>query len=374
MKIVHVITGLNNGGAEAVLYRLCTHDRSNSHVVISLMGEGKYGSLLRDAGISLTCINLHKGRITIRGLISLWHSIRVAKADVVQTWMYHSDLVGGIVARLAGVKNICWGIRHSNLTPGTIKKSTRLIAKICAVLSSFIPRKIISCSHAAAAIHQELGYEAKKFCVIPNGYDLSMYTPNDCAGVNIRSELDVDSKVILLGMVARFDPQKDHENLFKALHIFLSDDPDTKLKMVLVGTGMDNQNTELLKLISDYDLRNKILLLGPRSDIPAVMSALDIHVLSSLGEAFPNVLSEAMACGTPCVTTDVGDAALIVGESGWIVSPSNAPELAIALKDAMLAMKNKDSWICRKIAARERIVNNFGIEKMVHSYNVVWRE
>lgn len=374
MKIAHVITGLNDGGAEAVLYRLCTNDPLSSHIVISLMDEGKYGPLLRAAGIPLVCINLQQGKITIQGLIKLWRVLRAAKADTVQTWMYHSDLVGGVAARFAGIKNVCWGIHHSNLAPGTIKDSTRKIAKICAKLSHVIPNRIVSCSRAAAAIHEQLGYSATKFRIVPNGYDISLYIKDELARGKVRCELEIGPETVLMGMVARFDPQKDHHNLLEALSLLLKKSPAVDLKVALVGAGMDSENLQLKKLIHDYDLQGKILLLGQRRDIPSVMNALDLHVLSSLGEAFPNVLSEAMACGTPCVTTDVGDAALIVGDTGWIVAPRDSAELACALKEAVSAISDKSAWAKRQLAAREHIVSNFCLEKMVQSYNEVWKE
>lgn len=372
MKIVHVITGLNDGGAEAVLYRLCTTDRANTHVVISLMDEGKYGALLAIAGIQLICINLQQGQMTARGVFSLWRALRKSKADAVQTWMYHSDLVGGVVARLAGVKNICWGIHHSNLAPGTIKNSTRTIAKICAIFSYFIPRKIVSCSRAAAAIHEKLGYASGKFQVIPNGYDISLYDIDAQGREKVRAELNLKTDTVLVGMVARYDPQKDHNNLLEAIAMLAADDCNTDFAVVLIGAGMDSENLELQQLIDKHDVRNKIVLLGQRRDIPSLMNALDLHVLSSLGEAFPNVLSEAMACGTPCVTTDVGDAALIVGDSGWVVPPRNSAQLAGALKEAIMAMGNKNTWAHRQSVARNHIVNNFCLEKMVSSYSDLW--
>lgn len=372
MKIVHIITGLNDGGAEAVLYRLCTNDRASSHIVISLMDEGKYGALLKSSGIPLTCINLRQGKITLRGLILLWRTLRAVKADAVQTWMYHSDLVGGVVARLAGVKNICWGVHHSNLAPGTIKNSTRAIAKVCASFSYFIPRKIVSCSRAAAVIHENLGYASEKFQIIPNGYDISLYDIDTQGREKVRAELNVKTDTVLLGMVARYDPQKDHNNLLEAIAMLAAEYCNTDFAVVLIGAGMDSENLELQQLIDKHDVRDRIVLLGQRRDIPSLMNALDLHVLSSLGEAFPNVLSEAMACGTPCVTTDVGDAALIVGDSGWVVPPRNSTELAVALKEAIIAMGDKNTWANRQAAARNHIVNNFCLEKMVNSYNDLW--
>lgn len=370
MKILHIITGLNDGGAEASLYRLCNTDKLQQHSVISLMDLGKYGSLLEQAGIPVICLNMPRGRITITGLLRLWHTIRNQKPDVVQTWMYHADLIGGSVAKLCGVKAIFWGIHHCNLTHGTVKNSTRIVAKACSFLSKFIPDVIISCSRKSVSTHQFLGYEKHKFQVIPNGYDLTQYSPDRASGLELRKQWNIDKDIPLIGMVARFDPQKDHNTLIRSLGILKRN--QKKFHCVLVGSGMEITNIELLEWIKDENIEENTTLLGRRSDIPSVMNALDIHVLSSLGEAFPNVLAEAMACGTPCVTTDVGDAAFIVGDSGWVVRPHEPQLLAHDLDFALEALKESELWLLRQQAARERILNNFSLDKMIKMYHDAW--
>lgn len=372
-KVTHIITGLNDGGAEAVLYRLCKHDAKHSHIVISLMYEGKYGPRLLAAGVDVYCLNMPRGRATLSGITKLYRLLRNIRPDIVQTWMYHADLIGGIVARLAGIKAICWGIRHSNLEPGKSSRSTIFIARLCAILSRWVPRAIVSCSAQAAQVHQRLGYVKEKFTVIANGYNLEEFSPNSQDGKRLRTEWGVGEDVPLLGMVARFDPQKDHQGLLNAL---------VKLKevgqpfcCVLVGTGMDSDSQILKQMVEKTDLQNYIKLLGRRNDIPAIMNALDVHVLSSsFGEAFPNVIAEAMACGTPCVTTDVGDAALIVGDTGWIVPLSEPDALFQAISHAIAEMQDEEKWVKRKTACREQVVNNFSIEKMIDSFHSVWRK
>ena len=374
MKIVHVITGLNDGGAEAVLYRLCKEEKKCIHIVVSLMDEGKYGPLLRAEGVEVVSINMKQGRISLLGVLLLWKVIRKFNPSVVQTWMYHADLIGGIVARLAGVKNVTWGIHHSNLSPGTIKNTTRIIAGVCSKLSYVVPNRIISCSRAAKKVHAEMGYKKNIISVIPNGYALSIYSIDDFSREQVRQHLNICEKTILLGMVARFDLQKDHLNFLEALSVLCKDMQFSDLRVALIGSGMNGSNSELVSMIEARKLSEMVLLLDQRNDIPDVMNALDIHVLSSLGEAFPNVLAEAMACGTPCVSTDVGDAALIVGETGWIVPAQNSIELAKALKDAISNVNDSDSWNLRRMAARERIVKEFGLDRMVQSYVDVWHK
>ena len=103
------------------------------------------------------------------------------------------------------------------------------------------------------------------------------------------------------------------------------------------------------------------------------MTALDLHILPSASEAFPNVVAEAMACGTPCLTTNVGDAPLIVGDVGWVVAPQNSLELSQAILKIIELKKDAEAWSIRQKLARRRIVDNFGVEKMVDAYGAVWR-
>jgi glycosyltransferase involved in cell wall biosynthesis len=175
----------------------------------------------------------------------------------------------------------------------------------------------------------------------------------------------------LLGMVGRFDPQKDHENLLRALDQLKQ--AGTLFRCVLVGRGLDATNDQLTAWLEQYGFQDDVLLLGQRSDVPAVMSALDLHVLSSAyGEAFPNVLAEAMACGTPCVTTDVGDAAAIVGDTGWVAPPADTARLAEAIEAALAVRDDSSVWQARREAARTRVAERFSLEKMVAAYHAVW--
>lgn len=373
MKIVHVITSLDDGGAEAVLYRLCLADRENAHVIVTLRGAGKYGPLLEREGFQVHALGMERGRVTIPALWKLARVLRQVRPDVVQTWMYHGDLVGGSVARMLGIRRVVWGSHHTSLDPNSTRRGTLIVAKINALLSHWVPRRIVSCSAKGVAVHSELGYARKRFTVVPNGHDLRQFAPRPDAGQELRVALGVPPDLPLIGMVARFDPLKDHHNLLRALSI-LKDD-GVPYRCLLIGTGMDSANGQLSGWLDSLNVRDRILLLGQRSDIPVVMNALDVHVLSSECEALPNVLCEAMACGTPCVTTDVGDAPVIVGGCGWVV-PAKSPEaLAEAIRQAVAAMRSSPgAWADRKAAARQRIMDSFTVEKMVQNYNRVWVE
>jgi len=370
MKVLHIITGLADGGAEAVLFRLITHDMKNLHAVVSLTTDGKYGPALRDHGVPVVALEMPRGRVTASGLLQLWRTVRAVRPDVVQTWMYHADLLGGLVTRLAGVP-VVWGIRNTTLEPGRSSQTTIAVARMCGWLSRRVPRRIIACAHAAVTVHAALGYDAKRMVVVPNGYDLSRFRPDAEARTLLRGEWNVGNDVPVLGMVARFDPQKDHANLIDALGLLAAQ--GGRFLAVLVGTGVTPDNAEIAQRIACAGLTEHVRLLGARPDVPAIMPALDVHILSSAyGEAFPNVLAEAMACGTPCVTTDVGDAAQIAGDTGWVVPPRNPQALAEALAQALTAQDDREAWATRQQRCRERIAENYSIEAMVQRYRAVW--
>lgn len=373
MNVVHIITDLNDGGAEAVLYRLCLADEQNTRVVITLQDEGKYGPLLEMADITVYCLGMQRGKITLKGVLKLAQLLRELRPDVVQTWMYHADLIGGVVARAVGIRHIFWGVHNTTLEKGKAKRTTIMVARINALLSRWIPKGIVSCSHKGVVVHQALGYASEKFRVIPNGYDLRYFSPDIQSGVALKSIIAVPDGISLLGTVARFDSEKDHLNLITALGLLKQSSHD--FRCILVGKGMTKKNSVLTTWLDLHHVSDRVFLLGQRSDIPAVMNALDVHVLSSSSEAFPNVLCEAMACGTPCITTDVGDAALIVGDIGWVVPAYSAQQLSQAMTEA-IEQKSSDlaGWKRRKLRATQRIYNNFSIENMADSYRSIWDE
>lgn len=370
--IVHIINGLESGGAETTMFALCTNDTANRHIVISLLDQGKYYQPLLEHGIEVYCLDLKGRGWFLQKMYRLYSLLKQIRPDVVQTWMYHSDLIGGLVAKLAGVKRIFWGVHNTVLTPKLSKRSTILVSKICSALSGFIPYGIICCADKALEVHAKQGYTRNKLHVIYNGYDLTKFIKVPLYRDKIRAELGIGSTALLLGCVGRFDPNKDHENLLSALSLLA--EQGIEFYCCLVGFQMDNDNAVLTSWIAKRNLSEHLILLGTRSDVPALMNAFDLHVLSSAAEAFPNVLCEAMACETPCITTDVGDAAFIVGNTGWVVPPGNSPALANAIKLAIHAKADTAAWQIRATTARERIVSHFSVAKMVNGYKHLWQQ
>ena len=375
MIILHVIIGLENGGAEGVLSRLVAASKYSvdQHHVVSLMGRGIYAEQIEENGGIVYTLDFGRGKVTVSGVLKLFSILRKVKPDVVQTWLYHADLLGGLLARLLGIRSIVWGIRHANFDPQYNSRGTLKVMRLCSMLSDYIPRKIVSCSMQATQLHQQAGYISHKFVLIPNGYDMNRFKPDDDSRNAFRADLGIAHKAFVLGMVARFNVQKNHRNLIQALGELKRN--GVQFTCLLVGVDIEEGNGVLREWMEDAGVVENVKLLGPRSDIPAVMNALDIHVLSSLGEAFPNVLAEAMACGTPCVTTDVGDAAVIVSNHGWIVSPQNTRALTDGLMQAYDRFKsNGVEWQQRKRACRTHIMANFELKKMSEKYRQVWKE
>jgi glycosyltransferase involved in cell wall biosynthesis len=370
--VLHLISNLMDGGAERTLYRLCASMPPNCNMVVCMMDEGKYGPLLEEKGIQVFYLRMPQGKVTIQGIFSFFRILIRYHPKIMQTWMYHADLLGGIVGRLFGIKKIVWGIRHGNLSPGTVKPQTIMIAKLCSYLSYIVPDRIVNCSQRSSIDHVKFGYKKEIFTVIPNGYDTSEYTIDCNARLHLRKAWGVEDSLFLIGMVARYDIQKDHDNLFSALKFL--EQRKVSFRCLLVGAGIVTTNTMLLNSIKKHGVQNMVSFLGPRRDIAEIMNALDIHVLSSLGEAFPNVLAEAMACGTPCISTDVGDARYIVGDTGWIVPPRNAELLANSLYHAYREMLFfSDIWKMRQLAARKRIISKFSMNSMIASYADAWQ-
>ena len=368
MKIIHIITSLGDGGAEHTLYKICKYDTTNKHIVISLKGPGKYFLLLNKLGIKVYCLNFKF--YSIYNFFLLVKLLRSFKNDIVQTWLVHADLIGGTAAYLAGIKNIIWNIRYSNFEIRKAKLTTVLIVKLLAKLSFLLPQLIVVVSKRAKKIYEVEGYDKKKLKFIPNGYDLSILKPNNFQKIFFKKKVKIKKLIPLIGNVARFDPKKDHLNLLNALSIIRS--KKINFFCFLVGSNINNNNFKLVSQIQKLNLSEHVKLLGQNDNILQVMNGLDVYIQSSsYGEGFPNVVAESMACGTPCIVTDVGDASFIVGKTGWVVPPSSPNKLAKTIEKALNELGTK-KWKKRCDLARSRMEKNFEISKMIISYNKLW--
>jgi len=374
LNVAHIITGLGQGGAEGVMVRLCLESQSTGweHTVISLTDRGEFAETLEKAGVTVIALNMTSAVSVLPAIRKLRSTLRLLQPDVVQTWMYHSDFVGGIAARLAGLRSLVWGVRSTVPEVPVIKRSTRIVIRCCALTSRFVPAKIVVCAQNAVEAHARIGYRRDKMVVIQNGVDEKRFNQMDSIRAEWRESNGLNVGVPLLGLVARFTPQKDHLNLLKALEILVA--KGQAFQCLLIGNGMDDSNVELKRWIDNLGLSKHVVLMGPRADLPDVMRALDLHVLSSQVEGFPNVLAEAMACGAPCVSTNVGDAEHIVADHGWVVPKKDAGALADALGKALAEYRDSpEYWQRRRTDCAKHIRENYGLPRMVDAYAEVWR-
>lgn len=371
LNVVHIISGLGQGGAETVLHRLLTAPgQTDHHCVISMGDEGLFGPRLREAGITLYTLNMQGVKGMAAGLLRMHRLLRELNPDVVQTWMYHADLIGGIVARMAGIRAVSWGIRNSGADLGLSSRSARMCLWACARVSGLVPGVIVACAENARVRHRQWGYRDDRMLVIPNGYDLSRWRPDPDARTVMRQQLGVEDGTPVIGNVARWNPLKDYENLIAAFAIALRRYP--QLRGVLIGEGLVDTNADLTSMLDRYGVREQFKLLGRRDDVPALMNAFDVHVLASRAEGFPNVVAEAMATDVLCVATDVGDARLMVGDAGWVVAARDAKALSQGIEQAVAVLGTSEHRQ-RAERGRTRVENLFSLDAMVSAYQVVWR-
>ncbi len=372
MKILHLITGLNTGGAEMMLYKLLSHmDREAfQNQVISMTDCGEIGQKIEALNIPVSALGMSPGVPSPQAILKLARHIRRTRPDVVQTWMYHSDLLGGLAGRLAGGVPVLWNIRNSGLEPHLTKRSTLRVAGLCMRLSRRLPTRIVCCSERAARFHADFGYPEEKMVVISNGFALEAFQPDPAARPKVRQELGLPENAPLIGLVARFDPAKDHANFLRAAGLLHRDHPG--VHYLLCGKDVTGDNPGLAGEIAAAGIGDRCRLLGMRRDVPRLTAALDIAVSSSAGEAFPNAIGEAMACGIPCAVTDVGDSALLVGETGRVVPPRDPQALAAAWRE-MLEM-GKEGRGRLGALARRRVETHFDIKEIALSYQRLYQE
>ena len=371
ISIAHLITGTSTGGAETMLYKLVSRiDREKFDIsVISMTTAGEVGRRMIDEGVPFHSLDASRSGLDLSAFVRLIRVLRRTGPDIIQTWMYHADLAGGLAARLARSIPVAWNIRHSDLDPGHMKKRTIRVAKWCAWLSRHLPERIVCCSRASMETHAAIGYDRNRMVVIPNGFDTSLFIPDSGARSSVRKELGLDRNTPLVGLVARYHPQKDHATFFRAAGILHAGMPG--VRFVLCGKGVTAENRDLAVLTGEAGLEGSVFLLGRRADIPRIQASLDIaSSAASSGEGFPNIIGEAMSCGVPCVVTDVGDSAEIVGDCGVVVEAGDPEALASGWKK-ILDMK-RDAGAALGERCRERIEKKFEIGAVTARYEVLY--
>lgn len=370
-NILHIITRIGRGGAQMMLYRLlrCFRESGDHELrVISLMDENRLSAELADLGVSVHTLGMRRGMVPFRALRQLRSIIRAIRPDLIHGWMYHSNIVASLVA--GNSVPVIWGVHTSVNDIKREKKLTRLLIRAGPILSYRVSR-IIYCSHISAMQHERIGYPSGKRAVIPNGFDVDLFRPDREARLLVRQGLGLPTDAIVIGHAARYHPMKNHAGLLRAFAELLDRHP--RVRLVMAGREVRWDNPTLASLARALKLDGKVWLLGEQRDMARLMNAFDIYSSSSSwGEAFPIVLGEAMACEVPCVTTDVGDSAAIVAETGVVVPAGDEAALVEALDQLIQAGREVRKKL--GMAARERVVNKYSLPTVAAAYRDLYEE
>ncbi len=359
IRVLHVITDLSVGGAERMLANLvCTSKEPRvRHIVLSLMGDGAFAEQVMAAGIELHSLGLRRGGISPWALVRSVRLVRRLRPHVVQTWLYHADLLGLVAGRLGGIATVVWNLRCSDMDLGRYGRLTRTLVTVLARLSRF-PAAVVTNSEAGRRWHEGLGYRPRRWVLMGNGVDIDRFRPDPESRRRWRQALGAADGDVVVGMVARIDPMKDHDGFLRAAAA------RPGLVVVAAGRGVD-QSPALRELAGAPGLR--VHLLPESGDVAGLMTALDVAVSASrFGEGFPNVLIEAMATGLPCIATDVGDSARILGEAGMVVPPRDEAALSEAIGRLAGSAADRDRL---GAAARRRVAEYFALERVVRRYD-----
>lgn len=369
--VVHIIVGLEKGGAEMMLRRLVeAHMQSATglrHVVVSLTDVGFHGAALRAQGAEVHALGLRGPVGLLLRVFRLAALLRRLKPGIVQTWMVHSDLLGGLAARLVGVPHVIWGVRTTDYSVES--RSTRAVRWVCARLSSTVPSKIVCAAQASLLASAQAGYDTRKLMVIPNGFDVAALRAHAGAGVGIRQQSGLQQGHVVVGCLGRYNPAKDHANFVSAAALLAARHP--ACRFLMVGRDLTSANATLMAQIQATGFADRFVLLGERSDPAACLDAMDVFVLSSCTEGFPNVLGEAMATGVPCVSTDVGDAAFLLGDAGPVVPARDSAALAQAVSH-LLDMPEPDRQALGS-KGRLRVENEFSMAAAAQKFNNLYQ-
>lgn len=370
MKIIHIITGLNTGGAEMALLNLLRGGlakKFDTHV-ISLGDLGTIGPKIKKLGVNVTALNMNDKLVPLFGMIRLFKTIAYFRPNIIQGWMYHGNLAASLSSFVTLSKaSVVWNVRHSLSDISYEKNLMQLLIRFNKLLSSRAD-KILYNSFVSKAQHEKFGFFSENSMVIPNGIDLKKFSSSNVISTEVRSNLGIPKSAKVIGHIARLHPMKNHK-LFLNVSILLANEY-SKLHFIICGKGVPS--SEAAKSIPD-NVSSRFHLLDESNEIPKLMNAIDIFCLSSSwGEGFPNVLGEAMALKIPCVTTDVGDSKFVVGSAGIVVGVGDKNGLMIGIKDLLEKSPEKFSILGEE--ARNHIEKNFSLSEIVKKYASLYND
>jgi glycosyltransferase involved in cell wall biosynthesis len=372
MKILHVITDLSTGGAEMMLVKLLSEmdpDRF-THSVLSLRDQGRLAARVAELGFPVTELDLKGPGCRAGAILGHLRRARHFGPDLVQGWMYHGNLAALVLCRLLRLNApILWNIRQSLYDIGLEKRATQAVIRLGALCSSK-PRAILYNSRLGAGQHRAFGFHGARVRVIPNGFDCNRFRPDFDARRSIRAELGIPEDSIVVGVVARYHPVKGHDTFFQAAKQIARDHKG--VRFLLAGAGVVWENPVFAGSVAEAEPAGRFHFLGERSDICRLTAALDIAVSPSHAEGFSNTIGEAMACGVPCVVTDVGDSRFVAGETGVAVPPGDPAALAAGVGTLIRAGTEGRRALGR--AARARIQEHFSISRVARMVEDLYEE
>ena len=361
IRIAHVISDLDTGGAEMMLAKLVgAMDRDRfSNTVISLTDRGQLGEQIESSGVAVHPLGMKRGRPDIFALPRLIRLFNTLNPTIVQSWLYHADLLSTLAVKFSGSPILLWNVRCSDMDLKRYSLLSRWVRWVLARWSA-APAAVIVNSEAGKQQHERLGYRPRRWDVIPNGFDTARFHPNTSLRLPLRQEWKVPPDAVVVALVARVDPMKDHATFLNAAQ----EVSNARQNVYFLLVGKDTQT--LAPAVAAKGLTDRVRVLGYRSAIECLLPGVDVLCLSSYGEGFPNVLGEAMACGIPCVSTDVGDARSIIFDTGLVVPARDPAALAHAMIDLIDRGPAARATLGR--AARERIEKTYSLPMIVEQY------
>ena len=353
---------------------LCEPRDTQNVSVVSLTDLGDLGGPLKAQGYTVHTLGLAGAFSLVTVFFKLLGLFRREKPDVVQTWMYHADLIGGLAARLSGCKKIYWGVRCTTVPIGS--RVTYWLMKTCARLSRLVPYKVICVADAAKQSHIEYGYDPSKLVVIGNGFEIERFDRHKLLNSGQQINFKKQDNELVIGCVGRFHPDKGQDLLIAAakqlVELVTAEQLALKLRFVLVGRDCDQQNQQLIELVESEQLTDNFTLYGQSNNVPAVLAGFDISCMPSRTEGFPNGLGEAMAMGVPCVATDVGDAKALGGDTVTVVTSHDVNALTQGLLEMIKMTNGQRELLGQRCAARIR--QHYSIESVKAKFKLLISE
>ena len=357
-RVMFLVRSFDRGGAERQLVTLLLGlQRRGWPVSVACFYAG--GPLQADldvVGVPVFDLRKH-GRWDVLGFLwRLGRQVRKTRPTILHGYLPVPNVLAVLLRFLNPGMKVVWGVRASNMDLSRYDLLSRFSYGFESRCSRWADL-VISNSEAGAQTRIAQGFPAATMRVIPNGIDTERFRFDAAGRERLRQEWGVSDTAVLVGLVGRLDPMKDHSTFLKAAALLSSRNPIWHF--VCVGDGPVGYREELVALAAELGLEERLSWAGSRDDMAAVYSALDIASSSSYGEGFSNVVAEAMACGRPCVVTDVGDSARIVGNTGIVVPPRDPPALAAGIERLQVRLETEDETL-RK-AACVRIKQEFGM-------------